>query len=123
MADKLAHSAGYDSVPWFPLTVQLIYIYTVLTMFVMFLRPDFLNLTICLTALFMLNNIALISKGKFKVLVFAVFISLIYDVIWFYIKHAEYADGADGSSEIGIRKFSLLMSYSSFLLRVIVVHL
>lgn len=88
-------------------------------MFVMFLRPDFLNLTICLTALFMLNNTAMITKGKFKVLVLAVFISLVYDIIWFYMKHAEYADGSDGSAEIGIRKFSLLMSYASFLLRVI----
>jgi len=90
-----------------------------LTLFVMFLRPDFLNLTICLTALFMLNNTSLITKGKFKVLVLAVFVSLIYDIVWFYIKHAEYANGIDGSNEIGIRKFSLLMSYASFLLRVI----
>lgn len=104
--------------PWFQLTVQLIYIYTVLTLFVLFLRPDFLNLTICLTALFMLNNTSVITQGKFKVLVLAVFVSIVYDIVWFYLKHSEYTSGTDGSAEIGIRKFSLLMSYASFLLRV-----
>ena len=104
--------------PWFQLTVQLIYIYTVLTLFVLFLRPDFLNLTICLTALFMLNNTSVITQGKFKVLVLAVFVSIVYDIVWFYLKHSEYTSKTDGSAEIGIRKFSLLMSYASFLLRV-----
>ena len=49
-----------------------------------------------------------------------VFISVLYDIVWFYLKHAEYASGIDGSSEVGLRKFSLLMSYASFLLRVII---
>lgn len=68
----------------------------------------------------MLNNTSIITQGKFKVLVLAVFISVIYDIIWFYLKHAEYTSGSDGSAEIGIRKFSLLMSYASFLLRFLV---
>jgi hypothetical protein len=84
----------------------------------MFLRPDFLNLTICTVALYMLNNTQTITQGKFKVLVLGVFISIVYDILWFYIKHAEYSSALDGSSEAGIRKFSLLMSYASFLLRV-----
>jgi len=118
VAAEFAQKIGYDSVPWFKLTVQLIYLYSAVTIFVMFLRPDFLNLTICVTALYMLNNLEMITKGKFRVLVLGVFLSLIYDLIWFYIKHSEYTNDADGSNETGMRKFSLIMSYASFLLRV-----
>ena len=54
-------------------------------------------------------------------LVVGVIISLFYDVAWFYLKHSEYAADeklGDGSAEIAVRKFSLSMSYASFLFRV-----
>lgn len=89
----------------------------------MFLRPDFLNLTVCLLGLYMMFNIDMISKTKFRMLVLGIFLSLIYDIIWFYIKHSEYAGGSDltksdGNTEVAIRKFSLLVSYTSFFFRV-----
>ena len=87
----------------------------------MFLRPDFLNLTICLVGSYILDNESVRTKGKFRVLVLAIFISLIYDLIWFYMKTSEYyADDkeGDGSNEAGLRKFALLVSYASFILRV-----
>ncbi len=40
--------------PWFTLTRYMLYIYTVLTILVMFYRPDFINLTVCIVALYML---------------------------------------------------------------------
>jgi hypothetical protein len=117
----MAKKVGYNEVPWIPLTHYLIWAYTVLTIFVMFLRPDFLNLTICLVGSYILDNENLRTKGKFRVLVLAIFISLIYDFIWFYIKTSEYAaddKAGDGSNEAGLRKFSLVFSYASFILRV-----
>jgi hypothetical protein len=117
----MARKVGYNEVPWIPLTHYLIWAYTVLTIFVMFLRPDFLNLTICLVGSYILDNENLRTKGKFRVLVLAIFISLIYDFIWFYIKTSEYAaddKAGDGSNEAGLRKFSLVFSYASFILRV-----
>jgi hypothetical protein len=70
----------------------------------------------------MLNNLDTITKGKFRVLVLGVFLSLIYDMVWFYMKHSEYSNDTDGSNETGLRKFSLIMSYASFLLRVRLIY-
>jgi hypothetical protein len=121
MAINLARKVGYSEVPWVPLSHYLIWAYTVLTLFVMFLRPDFLNLTICLVGSYILDNESVRSKGKFRVLVLAIFLSLIYDFIWFFIKTSEYYSDEksnDGSNEAGLRKFSLVFSYASFILRV-----
>ena len=87
----------------------------------MFLRPDFLNLTICLAGSYILDHEQVRTKGKFRVLVLAIFISLFFDLLWFLIKTSEYTAGDkqnDGSAEAGLRKFSLVVSYASFILRV-----
>jgi hypothetical protein len=87
----------------------------------MFLRPDFLNLTICAVGLYMMFNIDLISKGKFRALVLGILLSLVYDFAWFQLKHSEYVptgDQNDGSTEMALRKFSLTISYASFIFRV-----
>jgi hypothetical protein len=85
----------------------------------MFLRPDFLNLTISLVGIYMMFNIDTVSKGKFRMLVIGVILSLLYDLVWFYLKHGEYSqDDKDGSTEATVRKFSLMMSYASFIFRV-----
>ena len=92
----------------------------------MFLRPDFLNLTVCLVGLYMMFNIDIITKGKFRALVFGIVLSLIYDFVWFQLKHSEYVpagDQNDGSSEMSLRKFSLTVSYASFIFRVSLSHL
>ena len=111
---------GYDTVPWFMLTWYLLWLYTTLTILVMFLRPDFLNLTICTTALYMMFNTERITKLRFRMLVVGIFISIFFDVAWFIMKHQEYAIETknDGGGEASLRRFSLMMSYASFLLRV-----
>jgi hypothetical protein len=118
--NRFARRAGYDSVPWFSLTWGLLWLYTVLTCFVMMNRPDFFNLTICTVGLYMMFHTERITKLRFKLLVFAIFITLIYDLIWFILKHTEYSEEpkADASNEINVRRFSLMMSYASFILRV-----
>ena len=103
------------------ITHYLIWSYTFLTVLVMFLRPDFLSLTICLAGSYILDHEHVRTKGKFRVIVLAIVISLIYDLLWFYIKTSEYSADAkqnDGSAEAGLRKFSLVVSYASFILRV-----
>lgn len=115
---------GYDSVPWFALTWWVLWIYTLLTLLVMFLRPDFLNLTICIIGLYMMFNTDRITKNKFRMLVFGVFLSIIYDLVWFIVKHQEYAPDVSAAGETtsaveaGVKKFSLMMAYTSFFFRV-----
>jgi hypothetical protein len=86
----------------------------------MFLRPDFFNLTICTTALYMMFNTERITKLRFKMLTYGIFITILYDIVWFIMKHQEYSEEpkADAGGEVRIRRFSLMMSYASFLLRV-----
>ena len=123
IASSIALKYGYDNVPWFMLTWWVLWIYTVLTLLVMFLRPDFLNLTICVVGLYMMFNTDRITKNKFRMLVLGVLVSIVYDIVWFIIKHNEYApaEGANadtGNVENKVKKFSLLMAYTSFFFRV-----
>jgi lipopolysaccharide export LptBFGC system permease protein LptF len=58
----------------------------------MYSRPDFINMTVCIVALYMMFNTERISKTKFKMLVFGIIISLLYDIVWFIMAHSEYAN-------------------------------
>ena len=91
--------------PWFKLTWVLLWLYTGLTILVMFLRPDFINLTICIVGLYMMFHTDRITKTKFRFLVLGIFISWFYDVAWFLMKHSEYAldNKKDGGGEAAIR--------------------
>lgn len=82
---------GYSNVPWFKLTWFLLWIYTAITLFIMFKKEDFLNITICVSAMFMLFNTDKITKNLFRVLVLGIVISIIFDLFWFAMKHYEYA--------------------------------
>lgn len=52
----IANRLGFAYVPWFTLTKIVLGIYTALTVFVLFFRPDFVNLTVCTAGIYMLNN-------------------------------------------------------------------
>ena len=84
---------------------------------VLFFRTDFLNLTICTTAIYMLNNTDRIKRWSFRVLVFGIFLSLVYDLLWFYLQE-QSNDAADGGVQHRVRSFSLSISYLSFFFRV-----
>lgn len=73
-------------------------------------------------ALFMLLNTEKVTHYTFRWLVFGVFFSLFYDLVWFGLKASEYSSDTktDGGMQKKIRKFSLYMSYVSFFLRIIV---
>lgn len=111
---------GYENVPWYKLTWWLLWLYTGLTILVMLKREDFLNMTICTAAMYMLFNRQRITKTLFRILVLGIFISLIYDLCWFFLKHSEFSteQKADGGMENNIRKIVLMLSYMAFLLKV-----
>jgi len=63
------------------------------------------------------------TKTKFRALVFGIILTIIYDILWFWMKHSELADEGkktDGGAEKSIRSFSLAMAYVSFLVRFII---
>ena len=83
LSNNIAQKLGFSYVPWFTLTKIVLGIYTALTCFVLFFRTDFINLTVCTSAIYMILNTERIQKWTFRILVFGIFISLIYDLIFF----------------------------------------
>lgn len=108
---------GFSHVPWFTLTKVVLGIQTILTCFVLFFRTDFVNLTVCTSAIYMINNTDKIRKTTFRVLVLGIFLSLVYDLTWFLL-HDQGNDEIDGGVTKSIRSFSLTVSYFSFFFRV-----
>lgn len=80
---NIAQRLGFSHVPWFTLTKIVLGIYTALTCFVLFFRTDFINLTVCTSAIYMILNTEHIKKWTFRALVFGIFLSLAYDLVWF----------------------------------------
>jgi hypothetical protein len=114
---NIAQKLGFSHVPWFTLTKIVLGIYTVLTVCVLFFRPDFINLTVCTAGIYMLMSTDQIRKWTFRALVFGIFISLLIDLFWFML--VDYSsDSSDGGQEKSVRSFSLTLSYCSFFFRV-----
>ena len=82
---KIARSLGFNYVPWFNLTILLLAIQSIITCFVLFFRSDFVNLTVCTIAIYMMMNTDKVKKWTFRILVFIVIISLVYDLVWFFL--------------------------------------
>lgn len=80
---NIAYKLGFDHVPWFTLTKIVLGIYAVLTCFVLYFRTDFINLTVCTAGIYMILNTDKIKKWTFRALVFGIFLSLAYDLVWF----------------------------------------
>lgn len=122
IATNIAQKMGMSEIPWFALTYYMTYIYTALTIFVMFHRTDFINLTICIIAIFMLMDVNLIKKHSFRWLVGGIVLSVFYDIGWLLFNHYEYGNETkyDGGVEKNVKKFSLYMSYASLIFRLLV---
>jgi len=89
---------------------------------IMFHRPDYINLTICVVALYMMFNTESITKIRFRMLVAGIVLTLIFDLFWFALKHSEYSsDSKDGGGlETGVKRTVLILSYLSFFFRLLV---
>mmetsp|Transcript_28750 Transcript_28750/g.27713 ORF Transcript_28750/g.27713 Transcript_28750/m.27713 type:complete len:160 (+) Transcript_28750:118-597(+) len=117
---SIAQRVGVQTIPWLKFSFYLTLFYACVTCLKLFYRPDFLDLTIVVSAIFMLTNAYKITSNTFRGLVIAIIFSLFYDIFWFGIKSNEYkADQKDdGGLQGGIRMFSLYMSYISFFVRI-----
>jgi hypothetical protein len=119
MANSVAMKLGFSHVPWYTLTLVVLAIYTLLTLMVLFYRTDFINLTICVVAIYMMNNTERISRWTFRILVLAIFFSMVADFVYFILKDGSSGGkSGDGGIEDTIRSFSQTMSYISFFFRV-----
>lgn len=90
VSNNIAKQLGYKEVPWFRCTIILTYLYTVLTILVLFYRPDFYNLSICAIALFILYHPQKILRNTFRWFVLAIAFSLFYDLIFLGMVTSSY---------------------------------
>mmetsp|Transcript_19015 Transcript_19015/g.13811 ORF Transcript_19015/g.13811 Transcript_19015/m.13811 type:complete len:125 (-) Transcript_19015:49-423(-) len=67
----------------------------------------------------MLLNTEKVKKWTFRLLVLAIFLSIVYDIFWFMVQDLGQEHADDGGLEKGIRNFSLSMSYLSFFTKLI----
>ena len=119
VSTNIAHKLGFSYVPWFTLTKIVLGLYTILTCFVLFFRTDFLNLTVCTSAIYMILNTDKIKRWTFRALVLGIFLSLLYDLFWFMMQDVSN-DTSDGGLQKTVKNFPLMMSYFSFFFRIIV---
>jgi hypothetical protein len=118
VSDGVAKSVGFDSCPWFLVTQIVLFLYFGMTILVCFYRPDFINITICVVALYMVNEPSEVKKWTFRLLVLGIFLSLVFDVVFFVLNDYSNEKQYDGGAESGVRHFSMTMSYVSFFFRV-----
>jgi hypothetical protein len=87
-------------------------------MFSTFLKADFVTLTCVTAGLLFVHDATKLDKSSFRQLVVLVFISLVYDLVWFSLYNEEVENKIEGEIQTGLRKVSILINYFSFLFRV-----
>jgi len=86
----------------------------------MYYRADFVTLTIVAYGFYLVEHIVAYGKNSqfkevhFTFLMYAIILSIVYDILWFCINN-QLDD--DGTPETGVKKFSYIMSFLSFFLR------
>lgn len=122
MANNVAYNTmGMTEIPWFRITIYCAIIDMILVCLTMFMRADFINLTICVVALYMVFEPENIKRDFFRMLVLGIVISLFYDIFWLFMKSGEYHSDInleDGGLETRVRRFSLYVSYFAFFFRI-----
>ncbi len=112
---------GYPNVKWARATFILTLIFTVVTCMVHFYKADFVNLTVCTVAIYMLSSPKDVRPTQFRYLVGGTILSFIYDIAWYLLRGYDMAgdDEEDGGMEATIRKFSLFMTVIAMIFKVI----
>lgn len=70
--------------PWLVSLLVILMIQLVLTILSQYMRPDFLNLTICALGLFMVTNPQNVDRKTFRFLIVGIVLSWIYDAFWIF---------------------------------------
>ena len=76
---------------WAKATFVMTLIFLVITLLVNFYKADFLNLTVCTVAIYLLSNAKDVQPRQFRYLVAGTILSLVYDVLWLLLRSGELA--------------------------------
>jgi len=112
---------GVKQVKWARATFALTIIFTILTCLVHFYKADFVNLTVCSIAIYILSNAKDAQPKHFRYLVAGTILSFFYDLVWLWLRGADLAgeDDESGGVEAPVKKFSFVMTIISLIFKVV----
>lgn len=114
--EATAKAAGYKQVDWLVFTKVLLYIQLCLSFLADFNRPDQVTLTVCVITIYFVHNNDKLQRSTFRVVVGLMFLSLIYDMLWFWLSQPEVE--MDGGFDDKFRKTIMVICYVSFFFKV-----
>ena len=112
---------GLKNMKWARATFIMTILFTIITCLIHFYKADFVNLTVCTIAIYILTNAKDAKPKHFRYLVVGTIVSFFYDLVWLFLRGGELAgdDEEDGGMESSVRKFSLWMTLIGLIFKVI----
>ncbi|CAG9310002.1 unnamed protein product [Blepharisma stoltei] len=95
-------------IKWSFATQMSTYLLLLFSVLIMFLRPDFFNLTIGILALYYYYT-GVGSGPKYKIIFLAILASEVYDLIWLYLNMSNWVSGTGDGSD-GVKRFTVAVS-------------
>lgn len=96
-------------------------VFTIVTLLVHFYKADFINLTVCSLAFWLLHNHEDFNRVYFRYLIVGLVLSVGYDVTWLVLRFGDMSESGDAIDRDGIegtiKKFSLIMTVISLILK------
>ena len=82
--DRWIERQGYRQIKWAKCTFWMTILFLLITLLVHFYKADFVNLTACTTAIYLLSFADVVREKYFRWLVFGIILTLLYDLYWFW---------------------------------------
>ena len=113
---------GWKTPKWARATFVMTILFTIVTCLVHFYKADFVNLTVCTIAIYLLTNAKDARPEQFRYLVAGTILSFVYDIVWLIMRFRDMSGDnveEDGGVESSVRKFSFFMTIISLVFKVI----
>ena len=117
--DQLVEKSGMRPIRWARLCFTLTAIYTVLNLLAGLYRADFLNITVCAVAIFVLTSPEVVDKQTFRALVGGTLLSFTYDLLWHFMKDTTAEAAEDGGVEQSVRSFTYWIGLLMMTLKIV----
>ena len=116
-ATRVSERFGYRFIPWLAVSYVAVCVQLFLSILTQYQRKDFMTVTACALALMLLTMPNIARRKEFRMVVLLIFMSIVYDVLWFMINN-DADDDDDGGVEKGVKRFARNISYISFVWKV-----
>jgi hypothetical protein len=117
--DGYLRNKGFRQINWARLCFTVTVINTVLNLFAGLYRADFLNITVCAVAIFLLTNPEMVDKTSFRLLVAGTFLSLVYDIVWRCMQDFDAEELADCGLQQSVHIFSYWVLWVMMLIKIV----